>query len=156
MCPPLLWLWWRLALVNGTYGRSVPGSVSPSNAGSFPSGHWSWWRCPGKPFSLLFGTTACSETLAKFFLLPILFLPLPLTSFIAALSSVRHLWTALFVFTSEQCWRIADVIVFSIKIGIFSNQEIFNFCSVEVIQIRCHFVCNWQQFIIVNKLYLFL
>jgi len=51
---------------------------------------------------------------------------------------------------------IADVIVFSRKISIFSNQEIVNFCSVEVIQIRCHFVCNWQQFKIVNKWYLFL
>jgi len=51
---------------------------------------------------------------------------------------------------SAQC--ITEVIVFLSKIGIFSNQEIVNFCSVEVI---CHFVCNWQQFKIVNKWYLF-
>jgi len=148
MCPPLALM---TARTGQWHGRSVPGSVSPSNARSFPSGHWSWWRCPGKPFSLWFAATACSEILAKFFLLPILFLPLPVLLLLC-----RHLWTAFFVFTSEQWWRIADVIVFSIKIGIFSNQEIVNFCSVEVIQIRRHFVCNRQQFKIVNKWYLFL
>jgi len=44
-----------------------------------------------------------------------------------------------------QCIRVVSSLSCG-KIGIFSDQEIVNFCSVEVIQIKSYFVCNWQQF----------